>query len=485
MWLAQGNLNVKVTRASEAEVAWLRSKESGLTYGNKKTLFTKGEVELVRFFDLIESSFPAGFLDEMLRRARASNIEVQVIDARTPPAPPVKADLAWLDAHQQEAVAVALNRTRCILQMPTGAGKTEVAIGLARSVPTKWLFLVHRKTLLEQTAARYELRNPGERAGRVGDGLWEAGERFTVATFQTLAAAARKDPKTLQKFLATFGGLIVDEAHVLPADSFWRVSMMVCNAYWRVGVSGTPLDRGDQKGAYTIGSLGDVAFKVESGILINEGRLAKPIIRMLPVKHDFREVDRQGFLRKWDWKKVYDEGVVRSKDRNRALLAATVKAEKPALVFVKDIIHGKAFHTALAKRGVKSDFVWGKASLSQRQAATRRLERRDIDVLVCSVIFQEGVDIPELRSVVIACAGKSVIATLQRIGRGMRMGPNGKETFEVWDVLDTGNGWLERHAKARRHAYQREGYQVTVTPIAQQQKGPFLLTAPEAEGAAK
>lgn len=480
MWLTQGNLFVKVSRASDAETEWLRSRESGLTFGSKKHLFTTGEIELTRFFSLIDQTFPAGFLDPVRRRAEEAGFEVKVIDGRVrpktvPPAVPLEISevvsrltgVGWLRDYQREAVATAVQKEHGIIKAPTGSGKTEIAVGITKQIPVKWLFLVHRKTLLEQTAQRYEARCPGEVVGRIGDGSWTVGARFTVATFQSLVVKTR-DASSLKKlatFLAQFEGVLVDECHVLPAESFQKIAMMLTNAYWRIGLSGTPLDREDQRSVYAVGALGPQIYEIASQKLIAEGRLAMPIIRMVPVKQEFKEVDSRGLMQRWGWQQVYEEGVVRSKVRNRALLAAVAKAEKPALVFVKDIAHGRAFTAALKARGTKCDFVWGKASLHTRQAIVKRLERGDLDVVVCSVIFQEGVDIPELRSVLIGSAGKSVIAALQRIGRGMRR-PDGKTTFEVWDIADEGNGWLRRHAQARRHAYQREGYSVSIVALA-------------------
>ncbi len=87
------------------------------------------------------------------------------------------------------------------------------------------------------------------------------------------------------------------------------------------------------------------------------------------------------------------------------------------------------------------------------------LVRGDLDVLIASVIFNEGIDIPELRSVVIAAGGQSIIAALQRIGRGMRTA-HGKDEFEVYDIYDSGNKWMEKHTKARLGAYRGEEFEV-------------------------
>ena len=91
-------------------------------------------------------------------------------------------------------------------------------------------------------------------------------------------------------------------------------------------------------------------------------------------------------------------------------------------------------------------------------------------MLICSKIFQEGTDIPELRSVVIASGGKSVIEAVQKIGRGMRMSKGKGDSFEVWDIWDTGRKMLAKHAKSRRKAYTDEGYEVKEVDIVQVRK---------------
>lgn len=477
MWLTQGNLNVKVSRASDAEVEWLRSKDSGLSFADKRTIFTTGKAELRRFFELDSATFPAGFLPSVLKRAAECGIQAQVIDGRAAPAQPIEHAFTngqELRDYQLAGVEAAIKATRGIIQIGTGGGKTNVAVAIAERFPSsRWLFLVHRSSLMAQAADRYEALT-GKRAGRIGEGKWEEQHHFTCATFQSLAAALKKGAHA--QMFRSIQGLMVDEAHTLPAESYYRVANSLTNAYWRLGISATPLDRGDQRSIFAIGTLGPIIFKHTADELIQAGHLARPVIRMVAVNQELDGRDEQGFITRPSWQEVYERCVVRSKLRNRVLLAAAQKAEKPALVFVKDIAHGQAFHAALAKRGVKSDFVWGAAGLAARQAAARRLVRGDIDVLVCSVIFQEGIDLPELRSVIIASAGKSVIAALQRVGRGMRLAED-KNTFEVWDVADLGNSWLRRHANARKHAYQREGYSVSIVQLA-----PSELPGPEKPG---
>jgi len=449
-----------VVEASDFESDWLFDY---LAFDNPSARFYKRKVAdtKTRLFNRITRSFPSGFVELVENAAPQSGFDVEIEDERQQPiARDKSADLSWLRDYQLRGVQIAAKKARGILWLPTGAGKTELAVGLATAFPCRWTFLVHRASLMQQAAERYE-RRTGAPAGRIGEGN-EQIERFTVATFQTLfakiknASARTKDQKIarLLDLIVRTEGLIVDESHVLPANSFYRVVMKMRNAYWRIGISGTPLARGDRRSLVAVGALGPVIYRVKPELLIARGLLARPDIRMLKIPTPSSKPTFQG---------VYGEGIVRNTPRNNMVVAAAKASAKPALIFVKEIKHGKAILDRLTRAGIAAEFVWGNTITPSRMNSVKRLTRGEIDVLICSVIFQEGVDIPELKSVIIATAGKSVIAAIQRVGRGMRMSANKGGKFEVWDFYDMGNRMLERHAKERMRAYEREGYTVKVS----------------------
>jgi superfamily II DNA or RNA helicase len=448
MWLDISNLRTKVLRATEEEKTWLRGY---LSFEDPRARFHGHGDGYVRMYNVLNDTFPSGFVPMVKKAAIPEGIQIELVDHRQPPCHlDLTADLGWLRDYQQDAVNRVLNRGRGILWCPTGSGKTEIAIALTKSLPCKWLFLVHRSSLMKQAAERYETRCQTH-AGRIGDGVWEPRDRFTVATFQTLhARLMQPEAKFL---LANIGGLIVDEAHTLPADSFWKVAMSI-NAYYRIGLSGTPLARGDRRSLLTIAATGPVIYRIRPEVLIQAGVLARPKIRMLTVT--------QTSIRP-TWQGVYGECIVRSVPRNKVVLQAVRRSAKPCLVFVKEIAHGKGLAKVFQQVGIPCDFVWGSDSTDRRRAAVHKLIRGDIEVLICSVIFQEGIDIPALQSVVIASGGQSVIAALQRIGRGMRMA-QGKDEFEVYDIADRGNKWLERHTRERLKAYAGEGFETVIEP---------------------
>jgi superfamily II DNA or RNA helicase len=78
----------------------------------------------------------------------------------------------------------------------------------------------------------------------------------------------------------------------------------------------------------------------------------------------------------------------------------------------------------------------------------------ELDVLVASKIFDQGIDIPELNSLVLAGSGKSSARALQRIGRVIRKGKDKKDAIVV-DFYDQCK-YLREHSKARKNIYMTE-----------------------------
>lgn len=247
-------------------------------------------------------------------------------------------------------------------------------------------------------------------------------------------------------------GVVVHNCHTVAAGSLNLVCQRATSAYYRIGFSATPLDRSDRKSIFVVAQLGGIIHQTTSAELRALGMLAEAKITMVRVEQGSKAPTWQG---------VYGDCVVRSKARNAVVVQMAVAATKPSLVFVSQVGHGQKLMPALTRAGVRAALVWGEHDTDERRAALARLTGGELDVVVCSSVFQQAVDIPSLRSVVNAAGGASIVQTLQRIGRGTRVTADKKE-FEVWDVLDAGHRWLSRHGAERQATYEREGYRVTV-----------------------
>jgi superfamily II DNA or RNA helicase len=471
MWIEVNIMQARVAKATEEERAWLADylsfpDASAHFRMSKVPQWRKGDGK-IHMLSTVTQTFPVGFVDQVVKAAAEQGIKVQLLERRRAPTKPdPSAMIDWLRVYQREAIEVAKTVTRGVFQHPTGAGKTEVMVALGEVYPVRWLILTHRKDLMSNTTDRF-LRRTGEVVGRIGEGEF-APQRVTVAMFQTLYAAVQLKKKRVLDFLKTVEGVMVDECHVVPAKTFWRVLMQLDHAYFRFGFSGTPFNRSDKKSIYTWGALGPVVHRIKPETLIDAGVLAKPEVRMVVARHNGSASTT--------WLEAYKEHVVNSTMRNELVLRAVAAATKPCFLFVNEVAHGKALEQMLRAKGTNVEFVWGKHHTSVRAAAIQRLVLGETDVLICNVIFQEGIDVPELQSVVVAQGGQSVISVLQRLGRGMRKrsrdGAITKETFRVYDFKDVGCGckepsrhrscrWLEKHTRARFAAYRSQAYEVT------------------------
>ena len=460
-----GNLHSRIATATPEEAAFV---DGYLSFEDPNARFKSGGGDgRTRLYNAFARSFPTGFLPLVTKAAREeAGIKLEVLDRRKVPVTfDPSANLAWLRDYQREGVDRIVERGRGILWHATGAGKTETLIGLTRALPCRWLFIAHRQGLADQAADRYEKRarehGTGDGpAGRIYDGGWSEGERITCVTFQSLYERLKDGDAKVMRLLAEADAVAVDECHVLPANSFFQVAMATSGAYYRVGLSGTPLARGDRRSIYAIAALGPIVHRVKAEVLVKLGVLARPHVRMTTV--------RQASSRA-TWAGVYGDLIVKSTLRNDALVRAMAGARKPALLFVKEVAHGRELVRRLGLAGITAEFVYGSHSLEYRKSVVRRLVAGHFDVLVCSVIFREGIDIPELRAVGLGAGGKSTIAVLQELGRGMRVDRDeagnvreGGAEFEVYDIFDLGNKWTERHAKERRRAYAAEGFETVV-----------------------
>lgn len=456
------NVRAFVRNATEAEHLWISEYLSWVddkAWVRRWKGYGRSSADYVRLYDRVDDSYPAGFTRMLVKAATAHGFTCQVADARQRPTSARLPLPQGLRDYQVETCEAGLRRTRGVIWAATGAGKTQIAMGWVESVPLRWLFLVNQTQLGNQARDRYR-SFCGADSGVIAEGVWKpdtAAHSLTVATFQSLYSkikqpASSADYQLGVKYLESVQGVIIDECHVLPADSFRKVLEFTPEAYYRLGLSATPLARGDRKSMYLIGCLGSVIHRISAKTLIEAGVLARPIIRL---RRHYQESDKKS------WQAAYNEVIAKGKARNQLIVDMAELAAKPCIVFVRDLDQGQWLAKRLSKRGSLVEYVDGQTPTKQREAMVQRLERGETDILVASVVMNQGIDVPQLRSIVMAAGGSSTVATLQRVGRGMRRVP-GKDTVEIWDVYDEGNKWLERHTRDRIASYDTEEYEYEV-----------------------
>lgn len=464
MLLSIANSWTRVVSAEAHELDWLwdyLSFDDPTKAAQLRAMGLPAQDTRVHLYRLRGRVFPTGLLSLVRKGCAGQGYTCQEVDTR-PEA--IGSNVSALSLpplsmrdYQVEAITAALTAPqehgdpgRGVLWVPTGGGKGRIAVALASCTPGRWLFLVHRSHLAADVAQRWRELVGDTEPGEIGDGCWTVGERFTVASLQTLHA--RRKSQAFADLVSQTTGLIVDEVHVGAAATYANTIQAFTEARHRIGLSATPMARGDNRSLVIVGALGPVVYRIKPETLFTRGVLAKPTVRVVPLHQTTREDT---------WAGAYKALVVESTRRNAAVLECVRRAEKPAMLFVTSIAHGRALVKQLEKRGTNASFVSGSAHLVTRKRAVADLTSGRLDVVVATCVFNEGVDVPCLRSVVNAAGGKSGIATIQRAGRALRAEP-GKLEATIYDIGDKGCRWLATHARERVRAYQREGYPLVV-----------------------
>ena len=101
----------------------------------------------------------------------------------------------------------------------------------------------------------------------------------------------------------------------------------------------------------------------------------------------------------------------------------------------------------------------GKDSLIQREKMLGEfINTKKPVIMIGTIIFQTGVDIPELTHLINARGLKSEIATIQALGRTLRKHKNKQKVF-IYDFIDKAP-YLEKHSHKRINSYKSLNFEV-------------------------
>jgi len=401
---------------------------------------------------------PAGLV--MRLKQYLESLEYLVKIQYTYPLPPqfrkenIRTELKGLDvkgrAYQLNATMKALNERRGIIKLPTGSGKTIIAGLIIKNLMRPTIFLTHKKDIFHQTYEKLVLEFGRNNVSRLGDGLKGKPRLVTVGMVPTLQ---RYSAKKRSDILSDRELLIADEVHLAKSKS-WNKVVNSCPAIWRIGLSATPKEGG------AIMSLeahtGPILYDAKAQTLAKKGYLTLPEIVLSRIAEP-KISDR------FDYDQSYRMGIIDNGRRNRriALMAKLLVAKGwgPTIVFSTKLDHIENMQAYADEFRLNYAVLTGKDSAKARKKEIERLKGGNLDVLFVSTIFDEGVDIPNMGSGIMAGVGKSQAKLIQRMGRTMRPAP-GKTKVIIIDFWDDTCRYLLNHSKKRRAVYKREKYPI-------------------------
>ncbi len=408
------------------------------------------------FFKVKTGKFPTGMLFKIREFCNKNNIELVTKDLRIKPTindgmlERIGLNGITLRDYQLEAVLESIKKQRGILRLPTGSGKTEVAIAIVKALNLKTLYLVHTKDLLHQTAERFKKRIPEIDVGKIGDGICTIGNDITIAMVQSLNNIKEKDIIFFKDIMKYSQVLIIDECHHTSAKIWHTIAMYAHYSFFRFGLSGTPLHRTTVDNLKLNGAVGDIIYELPTIELIKRGDLC-------PIDLKILEINYMSYEQKWQ--KIYKDAIVRCEERNDKIIEIAKthfnKGEN-VMILVREIEHGNILIEKLTENNIANVYLQGTTKSEIREIEKQKFNSPNKNfVLVATTIFDEGVDLPEVNVLILAAGGKSQVKTIQRIGRGLRKKTDGS-SLSAYDFYDNSK-YLYEHSDERVAIYKHEG----------------------------
>ena len=394
---------------------------------------------------------------------------------------------------QLEPIEEALKRKNCIWKCATNFGKTRMAIALAGLIglsnKAKVLILTHSELIFQQILEQMKIFIGDKHTGLICSGKFLP-NRITIAMAPTLSEHL-KDKDTI-KYLEGVEAIIADECHRGNTDTFLSVIKKCVNLKYRVGMSGTPLYKDDLNNLKLIEQLGEVACEVRNDSLIEHGISAKPTIHIKDVKgqYIYPAEYRHWPLIKDRYKYAYENWVVNNRVLNNQICKdAKESVDKGDSVFIScgRIKHASNLMKILKKKyGIEPFYIAGSKIIKKggREAIKKKdnfstkdeFAKSKNKILIGLPMMDEGVDIENIHTMIIASGGKSERQLLQRIGRSLRKKNRERNEVKIFDYqirdekvkikIDGGHvsiGYLNGHFKCRETIYRGEGF--TIKPI--------------------
>lgn len=409
-----------------------------------------------------------------VRRALVEALGTRLWDD-VPPAPRVsypEVSLPPLRPAQKDAIAAwQAAGGRGLVVMPTGTGKTEVALAIIAEAAVSTLVVAPVRDLMYQWHRRI-LRGLGFDAGIVGDAHSNP-RAVTVTTYDSAYLH-------MAELGAQFGLIVFDEAHHLPGRCR-REAALLAAAPLRLGLTATP-ERADGRDRDLAHLVGPVVYRM--GLPDARGTLADyqvvriPVALSDPEERQYAEAARlvRGFIavkRKthpgYTWQDLSAESG-KDPEARRAQKAFYFRksiedkaAEK--LRVLEDLFRLHAGERAIVFAGsnamaleVSRRFlvptILSHTRKNERLAVLEGFASGRFLVLVANQVLDEGVDVPEAKVAVVIGGLSSTRQAKQRLGRILRK--NGDQRAILYEVVTAGTREEERSRLRRSSdAYER------------------------------
>lgn len=348
--------------------------------------------------------------------------------------PPPTPSLVQRDA----LLALAMTREegfrRGLVVLATGLGKTWLAAFDAAQVGARRiLFVAHREEILNQAAATFVRIRPGLRVGFYMGQSRDMKVDVLCASVQTLSRNAHLERFSPQHF----DYVVVDEFHHAAAATYRRLLSHFAPQFM-LGLTATP-DRTDQS---------DILSLCDENLVFTCGLFNGIKEKLLVPFHYFGIFDTEIDYAAIPWRNGrFDPELLSHKLATLARARHALREwqrhkQTRTLAFCASIAHAEYMSAQFKKAGVACAAVYSGSTLS-RADALERLSNGRLEVIFSVDLFNEGVDLPALDTVMMLRPTESKILFLQQLGRGLRRSED-KAHLVVLDFIGNHQSFLHK-----------------------------------------
>lgn len=382
---------------------------------------------------------PRGFIGRLLRYCKEQKIQYQLQDNRKKLTSIQFNFRLSLYEHQELAVAAVEKKEMGIIVAPPGSGKTVIGLAIAAQKKQPVLIIVHRQQLFDQWIERIQsfMGIAKVHIGKIAQGTQKIGTHITVAMIQSLAAVKPGNP-----LFSSFGTVIVDECHHVPAKTFREVISQL-SSYYLFGLTATPVRKGNDERLIFV-HIGDIIYEIKRSSRQNQ-KLSIII----------RETDLLiPFNYKTDQTETLYKALIHDTSRNKLIsedIQAEVAGGSKVLVLTERREHIEALRQFL-KSKCEVLTVSGDDSAAVQKIKMKQVADGQFQVLITTGQFLgEGTDITNIESLILAFPFSFEGKLIQYIGRVQR-----SESIPViYDYRDKHIEFLENQFRQRNKYYRK------------------------------
>ncbi|MFC4321312.1 DEAD/DEAH box helicase family protein [Litchfieldia salsa] len=360
---------------------------------------------------------------ELMLSPKDESQEADIINEPTIPYGSIQPRFAQLDALEELEKTLEEDYSSALVVMATGLGKTYLAGFFAQNFG-RTLFIAHREEILHQAQKSFQTIMPNRTYG-IYNGKQKEGQADGVfASIYTLSMKHH-----LEVFAPSdFDLIIVDEFHHAAADSYQRV-LEYFKPKFLLGITATP-DRNDNKDVYAICD-GNVAYRIDFLEAIQRRWLAPFRYYGVYDDTDYSQIT-------WLGNKYSEEELLQVQLReelaDKILEAWNKHKQTRTIVFCSSIRQADFLSGHFNKNGYRTLSLHSKQQSVSRKRAIEMIEARELDAIFTVDLFNEGVDIPVIDTLLFVRPTESLTVFTQQVGRGLRLNDH-KDYCVIIDLI--------------------------------------------------